>query len=393
MKERFFKIIKILYPCLLFYYWFPPVQFVNIFSTNYKIIKVIVLSVSIIFSVLNPIIKNDNVTTKKRYLLIWGYAIILYIQTYIYNVTELLNSLVYILTVLSIFYFFKDEKNIEKIHYFLLPASIYMFFLIISMFKVQGIPSLEISNYIEYFLGGKFKIGYLGILWEFLFLIYQYKKNGKNTYSEFIICFVILFLMNLKVNCVSAIVCSTILFILLLLKNKILNFLQPKIIYISTIVLNLFTLFIYPKLKDLPIIQWIFNYIFHRKTTITGRTNIYTTFFSKFKEEIVFGRGYNNEVVKSALKYSNAQNGFLHEMCRVGFLGMSLIASIIFISFSNSYHKILKKDYLYLLAWIFIIVFLCDALIEISFNLYFFFILSICFSCVKTPKENLKIKR
>ena len=364
---------KILYVSILFFFWFPPLQIIDITKKSFIIIKSLFLLFSIGIEIKTKI--------KKRYILIWIYSILVYLLTFIFNRGELLNSLVYITTILSIFYYFKNKENVKNINYFIIPATIFMIFTLYSICKIKGIPSLERSNKMGYFLGGKFKVGYLAILWEFLVLINLLKLNKKITFKYIFICFVILFLMNLKVNCVSGIVCSVILFCLLLLKDKIVPLLKTSYIFISTFILNLFTIFLYPHLKDLNIIHWIFNNIFQRKSTITGRTNIYINFFIKFKEEIIIGRGYNNKLVKEAIKYENAQNGFLHEMCRSGLLGMLTLGSIIFSSFKFSFYKIKNNDKLYIISWLFILVFICDSLIEISFNTYFFFILSICFSC------------
>ena len=228
------KLLKILYLSILFYFWFPPVSLVDTTSKTFILMKLIVMFISIMIEIKDKI--------KYRYLLIWIYALLVYFLTLIYNRTELLNCMSYIFTILSIFYYFKNRENVKNAHYFIIPATIFMIFTIYSILKIPGIPSLENSNKMGYFLGGKFKVGYLAILWEFLLLMNILREKGKINFREILLCFILMFLMNLKVNCVSGIVCSVILFILLTIRNKMQIFLKTIYIFISTLILNLFTI-------------------------------------------------------------------------------------------------------------------------------------------------------
>lgn len=111
------------------------------------------------------------------------------------------------------------------------------------------------------------------------------------------------------------------------------------------------------------------------------------------KQDLLFGKGYNNTLISSSLGYLNAQNGFLDVITKCGLLGLTFFVIILVVAVFES-HKSEKEDSILQAIWPIFFAFIIASLVEISFNMYFFFIVAIMFSATKeSQKENLYSER
>lgn len=358
-----------MYAWIMFIIWFPMTSIINTYSIWFNIIKIIICG----YTIFKGIYKKK---VEYRYLVIWAYFTILIISTYRQNNTKnLLLSMVYAVGILSIFYYFKIRPITDSIATFYPIATFYVIINAASVFFTENGITQNAWDQANYLIGGKFSVFYLSLIWLAIYLCSRKRKMRKIPIT---IVLAFLSILSIRTDCSTGAFCLFLVWLMLVFEKIRKVTFKPIVVICATIAFNLLLVF-YNTFLQSGTAAYLVQNILHRNLNLTGRTEIYDQFFLLIGKDILWGLGYNNTLVSSSLGYLNAQNGFLDVISKCGLIGVAFFLVIYAMAILYSYHSEEKEKCL-LCIWPVLIAFIIAGLVEISFNTYFFLVLSVCFS-------------
>lgn len=262
---------------------------------------------------------------------------------------------------------------ISKYHFSDFVIFLKRFFLIYILLADISTFLIPISNNSFYFIGTKFVVSYLHI---FYLGLLSYNSSDRNSlFKLFIFLFYSLFIIG-RIGCSTGIIGLLIMiFLVFLIKRRSYFFVPNKILFIILICFIVFINLNY--LLSLPFIQNFIVNVLGEDLSLTGRMKIYDNLNYVISFKPLFGYGFENTAVANIVGYGgNTQNGIYEILVNYGFFGLiGFLFSVFFscrkISFLNEELKFLS---------IILITLSIISIVEISFNYYFIFCLSIIFA-------------
>ncbi len=233
------------------------------------------------------------------------------------------------------------------------------------------------GKYETYLLGTKFSVAYL----HMYLLVLWFVKNRKNGWDSglprvpTILLTVLVFLVAIRVNCMTGIIGGCVLIVLLRIidtpkRKRLLKFTAPWMLGIAFIC-SILIAFVIDSIAEIPAIEYLIEDVLSRDTSITGRTNIYDMYISNMAGHWLAGFGYGNanEVSNALFGYANTQNALLQWVLQVGV--PTTVAMIVL--FMQVFRQIKRKNLEMILPLVALIyVFIILGVIETTFNMAFF---------------------
>lgn len=302
---------------------------------------------------------------------IFLFALIQPIST-LYNglpMLRLLQSITSSLMLCNIFlitFYYISGKSLSEYNEIL--KKIVFFYVAINAFSLISIPP---GSEVEYLIGTKFRTSYMH--WLLLVLImYSGRISSKNLKPKLILYLVISFLLLLHIEAGVGLVGLLIISVLYLLERKDLidGLLKPRriplYVAISFVVFKGIEFVI-----TLDIFAFIIQNVLGRNLTLTGRLPIYLVVDDIFRLSPVIGHGFRNNMVTNVVGWGNAQNGIYEILINLGLIGLVAFAICIF---KVTAKKEMDKNVFELLKphMVMIIALTIAAVVEISFNIFFF---------------------
>ncbi|SDB46900.1 hypothetical protein SAMN02910298_02356 [Pseudobutyrivibrio sp. YE44] len=227
-----------------------------------------------------------------------------------------------------------------------------------------------------YFLGSKFVVVYIHLLFLAIYL-YNRRKNRLKL-LEVSLFSVFMVVISLKVSCATGIVGTAAFFIfyLFLSRYKVL-YENPKV---YTVVLLLCGSFVitYSLLLNSGVVQKIVTELLGRSLTLTGRVDIYIWVPFILLQKLWFGYGYAStyEVYMFFTGYANSQNGLIDWISQIGIVGTAGLVGIFIYSIAYNYKTEENRDRVYpLILFIYVLTFIST--IEISYNKIFISVMAL----------------
>lgn len=304
--------------------------------------------------------------------IIWGVVLLLSTFKYSKDIMKIFRAMVYLLGIFAIFLTVKYMFRYQKQKLFMTIYVLFTFFSCINLATVILAPNGIYNKGWQgatYWFGGKFITFYMFYTWLCLYVIMKRKKH----IIAFVVPFLIGILLCMRVDCSTGIACICVS-ALLIMSRKIVTKIKPWMLI--GIVLGVTGVMVFSNiLFNNSLIQYFITKVLHRSSMMTGRVEIYSSFFQIMKSDIWFGQGYDNSIVtrNTTLGYLNAQNGLLDIITQTGVIGL--------IPFVFMLYAFLREGSVYLnnienqLAVIFLMGFFFCSFGEISFNSYFFLLL------------------
>ena len=357
------------------------------YVSNYNSIAMIFGIIILIYLIPKKIIFSKKYANINISLLIFSF---IFIFTSFYNKTNIDGSILYIIKVVSLFIFieYANEKNkIQKLSkIFFLLSFIY---LLSTYYLILKDPLLAWKNNLNYLIGTKFSVSYMGISTAVLYFFTYKEKVQKNTIFKIIGLSIICFSMFLasKVSCSTGLIGNVIFLVLLLIpikniKKILAKPIVPLIIFIfcCSILMIGYNLFV-----NIDFIRYIVEDVLNKSLTLTGRMYVYNNIMPYIKEGFFFGYGYNsvyslfNNVMyigKDAYALT-AQNAILEYWLYSGIFGVINLFVIMYFTlknnYENTYYEKHNKYYPYLAGLLVLIIL---GMVEITINMYFFMFLA-----------------
>lgn len=382
MNRKFVIPKRYLYTWILFIMWFPMSSVIDVYSSWFNIMKLVICGCTILLGINRR--KPDY-----KYSVVWIYFFVLVFSTLRQqNTKNVLLAIVYAVGVLSVFYYFKRTSFFENVSAFYSIITVYVIANALTVIFTKNGITENAWGQANYLIGGKFSVLYLSMIW-----LAVYFCNGKfNNKLKTSVIIILLALLSYRTDCSTGVFCFFIIW-LVFISKKLQKFLFRPVVMIGITALLNVLLVAYNNFLQSGVAAYIVQNVLHRNLNLTGRTEIYTYFFALIKQDLLFGKGYNNTLISSSLGYLNAQNGFLDVITKCGLLGLTFFVIILVVAVFES-HKSEKEDSILQAIWPIFFAFIIASLVEISFNMYFFFIVAIMFSATKeSQKENLYSER
>ncbi|MDY4576874.1 MAG: O-antigen ligase family protein [Anaerobutyricum hallii] len=265
--------------------------------------------------------------------LLLGGAIAFSVIRYYAGITSIFLSITYFFQYVTPFFvcdYLVRHYGLKKMVQGLLGATVFITVIMdASVFLGLDVDATHYQNLISYFFGNKFMVAYLhmqilGIYGEYLYL----KKGclGERERVKLLVVGVYSIFLCLKVGCSTGIVGNLIVAILLVvpMKKNVIELLSSrKFIMIFLVVTNI-ALVGSDFLVNVPVFKYFIENVLHESITLTGRYKIYAMLPDLFKEQLLFGYGYNRDIFANLIGYGNAQNGILQYMIDCGLVGTTL---------------------------------------------------------------------
>lgn len=278
--------------------------------------------------------------------------------------------------------------GIKKMVMGLLGASVLITVIMdVSVMVGLDVDETHYQSLISYFFGNKFMVGYLHIQVMGVYGQYLYLKKGyfgEKEKFKLLLLGIYGILMCVKVECSTGIIGNFIITVLLVLpiKKHIMDLLSSrKFIFLFILITNI-ALVGSDFLVNIPAIKYIIESILHKNITLTGRYKIYAMLPELFREQLLFGYGYNRDIFANLIGYGNAQNGILQYMIDCGLVGTVLFL----INWMNSMKGIQSKSENTWPLVAAVYAFSICGLVEVCLKLNFIVILAMLY-CMRMSNE------
>lgn len=376
---------------------FVPEGIIYSFSNSNRIFAIIYVMQFVVFmltileciNITHEIEFNSFLTSPLTYIIIWSF--ILLISTYINfsSVTYVFKAFVYILgivafySIISIMYK-TDDSNIFRIIYVIMSI-----FFLTNTISVFIFPNGLFDNDwrgIMYLFGGKFTTFYLYYTWLALHAI----RLKDELYPEIFFWLIFGVVLCLKIEISTGVLCVLITIILVVFK-KFIWLIKPIVLVFINAFIAIALLFSKGIFNN-SFVQFVVVNILHRDLTFTGRIDIYQAFLQIIWKYRWIGAGFNNTIIKDNTErgYFNAQNGLLDVATKTGIIGTVIFLVLIYFAwrkaskyFKNSHNKILA---------VMVLGFFTCAIVEISFNYYFFILLFLLQGDIRRMSRENKVE-
>ena len=376
---------------------FVPEGIIYSFSNSNRIFAIIYVMQFVVFmltileciNITHEIEINGFLTSPLTYIIIW--AFILLISTYINfsSVTYVFKALVYILgivafySIISIMYK-TDDSNIFRIIYVIM--SIFFLTNTISVFIFpNGLFDNDWRGFM-YLFGGKFTTFYMYYTWLALHAI----RLKDELYPEIFFWLIFGVVLCLKIEISTGLLCVLITIILVIFK-KFIWLIKPVILVLINAFIAIVLLFSKAIFNN-SFVQFVVVNILHRDLTFTGRIDIYQAFLQIIWKYKWIGAGFNNTIIKDNTErgYFNAQNGLLDVATKTGIIGTVIFLTLIYFAWRKA-SKYFKNSHNQILAVMVLGFFTC-AIVEISFNYYFFILLFLLQGDIRRMSRENKVE-
>lgn len=301
----------------------------------------------------------------------------------------MLGGIIYSLGILEAFLVveYADSTNLQRV----LKKTMYylaLFYVVITdvlMFTVGAhLPSGE-DTLLVYFIGNKFNVAYLHIMWMVLYYATFYKKK-QNQKILMLVHFIVVFAISRSLNSGTSTIACVILLLFFLFRNKIGRIMNNSITYLLSIGIFDTILLIGSAILKIPAISYIIQNLLNKSSDLTGRLDIYTRIFIIMKDSPLWGVGNDNNYAYS-LKYAlagNVQNGLFDIIVSFGIIGTVLMFVVLVLAI----RKGKKRDNLAFKAYLFVLIVL--SMVEVTFRLYSLVLLAmIAFGSEKVNQKSL----
>lgn len=335
-----------------------------------------VISAVLLLYLTPNIIRNLSIRSKTNFSVFLVFQLIAVFSTYRYfgfsnhTIRAVIFSYSLIAAWMNIEYYARKGHLKKVFSSFLKLVSIYIILTYLFM--------LIAPHETTYFVGSKFKVSYIHMLFITLWLL-----NHQNDFVDkgsalrikreiqLIIIVIVSLLVSIVVGCSTGIVALILLYIMVKLPKRIMSkIMQPYVV--AGIFLAINFLFIG---SDLIInSKWfdvLVNQIFDEAYTLRGRLNIYSQLMEIFSKSPIWGYGYDSTVVHLQVGYGNAQNGLLKLLIDYGLIGTILFFVYLVTVNSKNRRSNLTDSYF----WIFVLAMIACSLIEVSINTMFYLVL------------------
>lgn len=316
--------------------------------------------------------RADLITLPIISFIVWGMILLLSTFRYSKDLITVLRALLYLLGIVTVFVVVKYMFKYQRSKLFWTIYGLFTIFsfvnLITLILKPNGLYNVDWQG-ATYWFGGKFTTFYMFYTWLCLYAI---KKRIKN-----IIAYIPLFMVGLficvRVNCSTGIACIYISFFLIL-GRKIIVKIKPWMLIAIVLGITI-TMVISNTLFNSTMIQYFVKNVLHRSSTMTGRIEIYGSFFEIMRRDFWLGAGFDNSIImrNTTLGYLNAQNGILDVITQTGIIGLVPFIITIYGFWKEGIEHFDKIENQ--LVAIFLLGFFFCSFGEISFNSYFFLLL------------------
>ena len=267
--------------------------------------------------------------------------------------------------------------------------SVYCLLSLISVFLV-GVSDSSTTTYL---FGGKFITSYYFLLFLGLtYARYQEKVDRKGRYKLlFGLLSFLVFLFEMYLQCTTGYIIIAVFYLLVVLPKNIRPVMTRRITVLAAIIASGIVPIFINAILSITAVQNIIVNILGKSANLTSRLPIYTIYlFPLIEDRMWFGYGYASSIMHLRTGvYWNAQNGLFDILLNYGFLG---VAGFLTACYKVSGEKIMQRY-----AWPFYAVLYSLVLastIEISYDMIFFFVLSMIFAIRYWPikKEECSVK-
>lgn len=242
-----------------------------------------------------------------------------------------------------------------------------------------GIANFTDGMFETYLVGTKFSISYLHI---YLLAFYLLRKrvyfNFRFRYIFLTAVFAILVIqLALKVDCNTGMIGCVLLIAMVWAFNSFSGKLYGK--FTSPWIFSVFLLgsvlvaFILESLVLIPSVSDFIVNVLNRNTTLTGRTDIFTSFIPQMSGHWLWGYGLGNSYSTSMrlFGYADAQNALLQWILQIGIVGTFLMCLFFVLIIRRISKKEDKMQIMPLLALVYVFIILGTVEITISMNFVF----------------------
>lgn len=352
-------------------------------------IKIIAVSCTLVY-----ITKKVKIRELINSVCLWGVYIVLstiinYFKGYV-EASNILNSILQALSFVSLFYMFFVYKKTNELH----RAKIILID-ILWIYTIMSVITIIINGKGEgtsvyYFAGNKFRTCYYMLL--LVCVLYSELKTvlKKNIYItvEFWIALTLSILVAVYVKCSTAIICEALFLVFMVLPKTVLKkLLSRKTIFLVLIVTGIVWGFLQIILQ-LPVVQHVVVGVLHKDIGLTGRFAIYNILSDIIYYNPMWGYGYGNSIIYSSTHemIANAQNNLMQIIVDFGIIGLLLFINMFYFKLPESNEK--KINYM----CIFIYLMLIAAIVEITFDFWFFVALFLSYFEADISNKQSKIK-
>lgn len=337
--------------------------------------KIVIQSIKIVAVLCTTVYITKKLKVKEMVnsTCLWGIYIILstiinYFIGYV-TISNIFESILQALSILNLFCIFFVYKKANELY-----RAKKILIVILWIYTIMSIITIVINGHGEgttvvYFAGNKFRTCYYMLL--LTCLLYSELKTSlkKNIYTTvgFWVSLVLLIFVAIYVNCSTALVCVAVFCAFMLLPNSVLKKLfSRKTVFIALIVTGVIWLFL-QAILHLPVVQRIIVGILHKDLGLTGRFAIYSMLLDIVNKNPLWGYGYGNSIIYSCTHgmIANAQNNLMQVIVDYGIIGLLLFVNMIY---SNLPKTNEKMNYMY----VYIYIMLIAAIVEITFDFWFF---------------------
>ena len=358
-------------------------------KTMIQSIKIIAVSCTLVY-----ITKKVKIRELINSVCLWGVYIVLstiinYFKGYV-EASNILNSILQALSFVSLFYMFFVYKKTNELH----RAKIILID-ILWIYTIMSVITIIINGKGEgtsvyYFAGNKFRTCYYMLL--LVCVLYSELKTvlKKNIYItvEFWIALTLSILVAVYVKCSTAIICEALFLVFMVLPKTVLKkLLSRKTIFLVLIVTGIVWGFLQIILQ-LPVVQHVVVGVLHKDIGLTGRFAIYNILSDIIYYNPMWGYGYGNSIIYSSTHemIANAQNNLMQIIVDFGIIGLLLFINMFYFKLPESNEK--KINYM----CIFIYLMLIAAIVEITFDFWFFVALFLSYFEADISNKQSKIK-
>lgn len=352
-------------------------------------IKIIAVSCTLVY-----ITKKVKIRELINSVCLWGVYIVLstiinYFKGYV-EASNILDSILQALSFVSLFYMFFVYKKTNELH----RAKIILID-ILWIYTIMSVITIIINGKGEgtsvyYFAGNKFRTCYYMLL--LVCVLYSELKTvlKKNIYItvEFWIALTLSILVAVYVKCSTAIICEALFLVFMVLpKTALKKLLSRKTIFLVLIVTGIVWGFLQIILQ-LPVVQHVVVGVLHKDIGLTGRFAIYNILSDIIYNNPMWGYGYGNSIIYSSTygMIANAQNNLMQIIVDFGIIGLLLFINMFYFKLPESNEK--KINYM----CIFIYLMLIAAIVEITFDFWFFVALFLSYFEADISNKQSKIK-
>lgn len=327
---------------------------------------------------------------------LWGVYIVLstiinYFKGYA-EASNILDSILQGLSFLSLFCMFFVYKKTNKLY-----RAKKILIVILWIYTIMSIITIIINgkgegSSISYFAGNKFRTCYYMLL--LVCILYSELKaaltKSIHIAVEFWIALALSIGVAVYVKCSTAIVCVALFLVFMMLPKEVLKkLLSRKTIFLMLIVTGIVWGFLQVILQ-LPVVQHVVVGVLHKDLGLTGRFAIYNILSDIIYCNPLWGYGYGNSIIYSSTygMIANAQNNLMQIIVDYGIIGLLLFINMFYFKLPESNEK--KINYM----CIFIYLMLIAAIVEITFDFWFFVALFLSYfeGDISNKQSKIKVK-